>query len=69
MKFSQGEIQNILGEFKIAINGSGNNYIEIKQVLKKYVKHFEVVIWGLMDWGINPENAIRLGWAIKKFSF
>ncbi|MEK6545641.1 MAG: nucleoside-diphosphate sugar epimerase/dehydratase, partial [Nitrospinota bacterium] len=40
-KFSQGEIQNILGEFKIAINGSGNNYIEIKQVLKKYVKHFD----------------------------
>jgi FlaA1/EpsC-like NDP-sugar epimerase len=40
-KFSQGEIQNILREFKIAINGSGNNYIEIKQVLKKYVKHFD----------------------------
>ncbi|HLA47683.1 MAG TPA: nucleoside-diphosphate sugar epimerase/dehydratase [Nitrospinota bacterium] len=40
-KFSQGEIQNILGEFKIVINGSGNNYIEIKQVLKKYIKYFD----------------------------
>jgi FlaA1/EpsC-like NDP-sugar epimerase len=39
-KYSQEEINNVLGEFKTAINGSGNNYREIKQVFKKYVKTF-----------------------------
>ena len=33
--------KNNNGEFKIVINGSGNNYIEIKQVLKKYIKYFD----------------------------